>query len=205
MINIGGAKPEQTSMSTFGHPGRYTYCIGEHEEASPGSPTMSSTGWMSGPVPSRSLPGRRRTGSGPVEQPARPTSGATSMSGCAVPTESCCPTRSTARAPTYGADSQVPVTGGNSRRRRRRDGGPSFDGCARLAGDEERLSPGHPGRRNRLTSPKRACKNHAAFWFKTDAPVTIVKEPRRARPNSRGVSFCPARGKPRPDGGSTRG
>ena len=35
MINIGGAKPGQTSMSTFGHPGRYTYCIGEHEEASP--------------------------------------------------------------------------------------------------------------------------------------------------------------------------
>jgi hypothetical protein len=35
MINIGGAKPGETSMSTFGHPGRYTYCIGEHEEASP--------------------------------------------------------------------------------------------------------------------------------------------------------------------------
>jgi hypothetical protein len=25
-------------MSTFGHPGRYTYCIGEHEEASPWPP-----------------------------------------------------------------------------------------------------------------------------------------------------------------------
>lgn len=35
MINVGGAKPGETSMSTFGHPGRYTYCIGEHEEASP--------------------------------------------------------------------------------------------------------------------------------------------------------------------------
>jgi hypothetical protein len=35
MINIGGAKPGGISMSTFGHPGRYTYCIGEHEEASP--------------------------------------------------------------------------------------------------------------------------------------------------------------------------
>jgi hypothetical protein len=35
MINLGGAKPGETSMSTFGHPGRYTYCIGEHEEASP--------------------------------------------------------------------------------------------------------------------------------------------------------------------------
>jgi len=35
MINVGGAKPGETSMSTFGHPGRYTYCIGEYEEASP--------------------------------------------------------------------------------------------------------------------------------------------------------------------------
>jgi hypothetical protein len=35
MINVGGARPGETSMSTFGHPGRYTYCIGEHEEASP--------------------------------------------------------------------------------------------------------------------------------------------------------------------------
>jgi hypothetical protein len=35
MINLGGVKPGETSMSTFGHPGRYTYCIGEHEEASP--------------------------------------------------------------------------------------------------------------------------------------------------------------------------
>jgi hypothetical protein len=35
MINIGGAKPGETSMSTFGHPGRYTYCIGEFEEVSP--------------------------------------------------------------------------------------------------------------------------------------------------------------------------
>lgn len=38
MINIGGARPGQTSMSTFGHPGRYTYCIAEHEEASPWPP-----------------------------------------------------------------------------------------------------------------------------------------------------------------------
>jgi len=31
-----GARPGEVSMSTFGHPGRYTYCIGENEEASPG-------------------------------------------------------------------------------------------------------------------------------------------------------------------------
>src|SRR5262245_3412000 len=34
-VNLGGAKPGVVSMSTFAHPGRYTYCIGEHEEASP--------------------------------------------------------------------------------------------------------------------------------------------------------------------------
>jgi len=34
-VNIGGAKPGGISMSTLAHPGRYTYCIGEHEEASP--------------------------------------------------------------------------------------------------------------------------------------------------------------------------
>ncbi len=38
MINVGGARPGETSMSTFGHPGRYTYCIAEHEEASPWPP-----------------------------------------------------------------------------------------------------------------------------------------------------------------------
>jgi hypothetical protein len=34
-VNVGGAKPGGISMSTLAHPGRYTYCIGEHEEASP--------------------------------------------------------------------------------------------------------------------------------------------------------------------------
>jgi len=38
MINIGGVRPGETSMSTFGHPGRYTYCIGEHEEETPWTP-----------------------------------------------------------------------------------------------------------------------------------------------------------------------
>jgi hypothetical protein len=44
MINLGGAKAGETSMSTFGHPGRYTYCIGEHEEASPWPPYHASRG-----------------------------------------------------------------------------------------------------------------------------------------------------------------
>jgi hypothetical protein len=34
-VNVGGAVPGAVSMSTFAHPGRYTYCIGEREEASP--------------------------------------------------------------------------------------------------------------------------------------------------------------------------
>ena len=34
-VNVGGARPGVISMSTFGQPGRYSYCIGEHEEASP--------------------------------------------------------------------------------------------------------------------------------------------------------------------------
>jgi len=48
MINIGGAKPGDISMSTFGHPGRYTYCIGEHEEASPWPPYHVARGLPSG-------------------------------------------------------------------------------------------------------------------------------------------------------------
>jgi len=34
-VNLGGARPGVVSMSTMAHPGRYTYCIGEHEEVSP--------------------------------------------------------------------------------------------------------------------------------------------------------------------------
>src|ERR671923_959007 len=34
-VNLGGAVPGVVSMSCFAHPGRYTYCIGEREEASP--------------------------------------------------------------------------------------------------------------------------------------------------------------------------
>jgi hypothetical protein len=48
MINIGGARPGETSMSTFGHPGRYTYCIGENEEASPWPPFHTSRGFAAG-------------------------------------------------------------------------------------------------------------------------------------------------------------
>ncbi|MBI1846050.1 MAG: hypothetical protein HYR86_03640 [Candidatus Rokubacteria bacterium] len=44
MINLGGARPGETAMSTLGHPGRYTYCIGEHEEVSPWEPLAQERG-----------------------------------------------------------------------------------------------------------------------------------------------------------------
>ena len=44
MINVGGVRPGEISMSTFGHPGRYTYCIAEHEEASPWPPFHATRG-----------------------------------------------------------------------------------------------------------------------------------------------------------------
>jgi len=48
MINIGGARPGEISMSTFGHPGRYTYCIAENEEASPWPPYHTTRGLPAG-------------------------------------------------------------------------------------------------------------------------------------------------------------
>lgn len=36
--NVGGARPGAISMSTFGQPGRFSYCIGEGEEQSPWEP-----------------------------------------------------------------------------------------------------------------------------------------------------------------------
>ena len=47
-VNIGGARPGVISMSTFGGPGRYTYCIGENEEASPWEPLHVEHGFTAG-------------------------------------------------------------------------------------------------------------------------------------------------------------
>ena len=47
MINLGGTRAGQISMSTMGHPGRYTYCIGEYEEASPWEPLSVERGFAS--------------------------------------------------------------------------------------------------------------------------------------------------------------
>src|SRR5437016_6923050 len=45
MITIGGARAGDPSMSTFGHPGRYTYCIAEHEGRRPWLPYHVSRGF----------------------------------------------------------------------------------------------------------------------------------------------------------------
>src|SRR5258705_12198691 len=45
MINLGGTRAGEISMSTLGHPGRYTYCVGEHEEASPWEPLHVERGF----------------------------------------------------------------------------------------------------------------------------------------------------------------
>jgi len=53
MIKVGGARPGETSRSTFSHPGRYTYCIGENEEASPWPPFHAGTESTSRSTPTR--------------------------------------------------------------------------------------------------------------------------------------------------------
>jgi hypothetical protein len=47
-INVGGATPGVISMSTLAHPGRYTYCIGEHEEVSPWASLAAEHGFAPG-------------------------------------------------------------------------------------------------------------------------------------------------------------
>jgi hypothetical protein len=44
MINIGGNKPGVTDMATHGHPGKYSYCMGEDEENSPWQPFHTERG-----------------------------------------------------------------------------------------------------------------------------------------------------------------
>lgn len=45
LVNLGGAKPGENSMATFSHPGRYSYCMGEFEEASPWEPLHVERGF----------------------------------------------------------------------------------------------------------------------------------------------------------------
>lgn len=45
LINIGGAHPGLTDKATFGHPGKYTYCIAENEDESPWEPLHVENGF----------------------------------------------------------------------------------------------------------------------------------------------------------------
>jgi hypothetical protein len=45
LTNIGRAVPGKGDRSTLGHPGKYTYCIAEHEEASPWPPLHVDRGF----------------------------------------------------------------------------------------------------------------------------------------------------------------
>ena len=38
LLNVGGARPNGIDMSTLGNPGKFSYCIAEHEEANPWEP-----------------------------------------------------------------------------------------------------------------------------------------------------------------------
>ncbi len=48
MLNIGGAKPGVSDMALLGHPGKFTYCLGEDEENSPLPPLHTSRGFGAG-------------------------------------------------------------------------------------------------------------------------------------------------------------
>lgn len=38
LVNLGGSRPGAADKATLGHPGKYTYCVGENEEDSPWEP-----------------------------------------------------------------------------------------------------------------------------------------------------------------------
>lgn len=45
LLNVGGARPGELDKSTLGHPGKYTFCIAEHEELSPWEPYHVEKGY----------------------------------------------------------------------------------------------------------------------------------------------------------------
>lgn len=47
MVNLGGGIPGLTDKATFGHPGKYTYCVAENEEVSPWEPLHVERGLRS--------------------------------------------------------------------------------------------------------------------------------------------------------------
>lgn len=45
LLNVGGARPGGLDKSSLGHPGKYTFCIAENEEASPWAPYHVEQGY----------------------------------------------------------------------------------------------------------------------------------------------------------------
>jgi len=45
ILNIGGAKPQEISKATMGHPAQFTFCVGENEEESPWEPLHVEKGF----------------------------------------------------------------------------------------------------------------------------------------------------------------
>ena len=56
-VNLGGARAGAISMSTFGNPGRYACCFGEHEEASPWPPLHVEHGFAPDDSTVAAMPG----------------------------------------------------------------------------------------------------------------------------------------------------
>jgi hypothetical protein len=56
-VNLGGARAGAISMSTFGNPGRYACCLGEHEEASPWPPLHVEHGFAPDDSTVAAMPG----------------------------------------------------------------------------------------------------------------------------------------------------
>jgi hypothetical protein len=56
-VNLGGARAGAISMSTFGNPGRYACCFGEHEEASPWPPLHVEHGFAPDDSTIAAMPG----------------------------------------------------------------------------------------------------------------------------------------------------
>jgi len=45
IMNIGGAKPQEITKATMGHPAQFTFCVGENEEESPWEPLHVEKGF----------------------------------------------------------------------------------------------------------------------------------------------------------------
>jgi hypothetical protein len=48
LVNVGGARPGLEDRATLGHPGKYTYCLAEHEAASPWESLAVERGFSAG-------------------------------------------------------------------------------------------------------------------------------------------------------------